>query len=784
MNQSRREFLLRVVESAAFSAAAAALPGCKREAPGGAPPADPAGALAWHKGVCRFCGTGCGVQVATQAGRVIGVQGDVHSPVNRGLLCIKGYSTPLILYGADRLTHPQIRARKGGPLLRASWEDALALVTGKLKDALQKNGPRGIGMYLSGQSTIPEGYAALKWMKGGLGSNNLEANARLCMASAVTGHMTTFGSDEPAGCYDDLDEADVFVLWGANMAEMHPVLFSRMTDRKARQPFVKLVDISVRRTRTTDQADLFLQIVPQGDLALANAIAHCLLRDGRIDTAFVEAHVHFKAGLTQIGYALADRSTFTEAPRPLTLAEFKDFLADYAPEKVAVLTGVPVAQIEELARLYGDPKTRVVTLWTMGVNQHTRGTWMNNLLHNLHLLTGKFGKPGCTSLSLTGQPSACGTAREVGLANNRLPADMVTTNPEHVQRAAALWQVPPERIPTAPGWDTIEMFRALDRGDVSWLWVQCTNPMQSLPNAARYRAAAQKEGRFLVVSDVYPTETTSLADVVLPSALWVEKEGYYGNTERRTQHWAKMVEPPGEARSDVWQILEVARRSGHGALFTLPAVKEHGHSVERALYEEYRQFTLGTGKDLASHDELLAARGLRWPVVKGRETRRRYVEGEDPYVKPGEGVKFYKNKKEEGRAVVWARPYEAPPEVPDAEYPFWLCTGRVLEHWHTGSLTRRVPQLHRAVPRSYVEVHPDDAAALGVTDGASLRLRSRRGSLVLTVSINGRSVPRKGLVFVPFFDERLLINLLTLDASCPISREPDYKKCAVWLERA
>jgi nitrate reductase NapA len=659
-SDTRRDFLRKVVESAACAAALSAAGGCKDRA-GQAPSAGPApapsgGDLTWHKGVCRFCGTGCGVQVAIKGGRAVGVQGDPQSPVNRGLLCVKGYSTPLILYGADRLTQPAIRDRKGGPLRKATWDEALGLIATKFKEALAAAGPRAVGLYLSGQSTIPEGYAALKWMKAGLGSNNLEANARLCMASAVTGHMTTFGSDEPAGCYDDLDEADVFVLWGSNMAEMHPVLFSRITDRKARQPFVKLVDISVRRSRTTEHADHYLPLLPQGDLALANAVAHCLVRDGKIDREFIARHVTFKAGLTGIGYGLEDRFTFTDQPRPLTFDEYAATLKDYAPDKVEKLTGVPAAQVEELARLYGDPKTKVVSLWTMGVNQHTRGTWMNNLLHNLHLLTGKIGKPGSTSLSLTGQPSACGTVREVGVACNRLPADMVTTNPEHVRKAAEIWKVPPEKIPTQPGWDTIEMFRALDRGDLQVLWIQCTNPMQSLPHAARYRAACLKPGRFVVASDVYPSETTQVADVVLPSALWIEKEGYYGNTERRTQHWEKMVEPPGEARPDVWQLVEVARRTGHGDLFAMPA----GVSLERALYEEYRRFTLGTGKDVASHDELVATRGLRWPVVNGKETRRRYVEGEDPYVKPGEGIRFYKNKKDDGRAVVWARPYEPP----------------------------------------------------------------------------------------------------------------------------
>jgi len=439
---------------------------------------------------------------------------------------------------------------------------------------------------------------------------------------------------------------------------------------------------------------------------------------------------------------------------------------------------VPVESIRQLADLYGDPNKKVVSLWTMGMNQHTRGTWINNLVYNLHLLTGKICEPGNNPLSLTGQPSACGTTREVGTFCHRLPADMVVTDPEHRAIAAKIWKVPAEKIPSKPGYNTVELFRALDNGKIKVLWIQVTNPFQTLPNLERYTKAAERPDTFIVVSDVYPTATTRVADVVLPSALWVEKEGMYGNTERRTQHWAKMVEPPGEARPDVWQTVEVAKRMGLGHLF------DYGNApLEEALFEEYRQFTLGTGKDLAPYSLYKQTRGLRWPVVNGRETAYRYLEGHDPYVKPGEGIKFYKNKKTGGKAVVWLRPYEAPPESPDKDYPFWLCTGRVLEHWHSGTMTRRVPELYRANPKAFCELHPDDARRLNVSTGDPVRLISRRGSIVLPADVRGRGVAQRGLVFVPFFDEGKLINLVTLDAYCPISKQPDYKKCAVKVEK-
>ena len=731
--------------------------------------------LSWTKAPCRFCGVGCGVMVGVKDGKVQAVAGDELSPVNRGLLCIKGYSLPAILYGDDRLTAPLLRTN--GKLKEATWDEALGLVAGKFKETLETHGPTAVAIYGSGQWTLSDGYVASKWFRAGLGSNNVEANARLCMASAVTGFLTSFGMDEPMGNYDDLEAADVLVLWGNNMAEMHPVLFSRILESRRQRPNVRVIEISTRRTPTTEWADEFIGIKPNGDLALANAVAHLIVESGRVNQDFVRAHTVFRRGKEKIGYGLEDNFQFTDAPVEITLEEFKTYLADYAPEKAAGPSGVPAETTRRLAEYYADPKVKVVSLWCMGMNQHVRGTWINNLVNNLHLLTGKIGRPGNNPFSLTGQSSACGTVREVGTLAHRLPADMVVTNPEHRRRAAEIWGVPEEKIPSQPGYNTVEMFRALDRGDIRTMWIQCTNPMVTMPNLNRYRDAAKKQGRFIVVSEVYPTPTTDIADVILPSAMWVERTGMFGNSERRTQHWFKAVEPPGQARPDVWQLMEVARRMGYGELFP------YGEDYEREIFEEYRKFTLGHGHDLAHYDDYVEHRGLRWPVVKGKETAYRYVEASDPYVPAGAGYKFYGYKATEGKAVIWARPYEPPPEVPDTEYPFWLTTGRVLEHWHSGSLTRRVPQLHRAVPAAYVEIHPDDARRLNVQNGERVRVVSRRGRIELDAVVEGRGQPLPGSVFVPFFDEGKLINELTLDAYCPISKQPDYKKCAVRIEK-
>jgi len=741
--------------------------------------------LAWGKAPCRFCGTGCGVEVGVEDGKVVAVRGDKLAEVNKGLLCAKGYHLPGLLYGKDRLTHPLLRKADGSGFDKISWDEALDLIATKFKETLAEHGPEAVAMYGSGQWTIFDGYAALKWVKAGMRSNNLDPNARLCMASAVMGFMTQFQSDEPMGCYDDFEAADDFILWGNNMAEMHPVLFSRILEHKRKNPAVRIVDIATRFTPTSQFADTYLEIKPGTDLALANGLLHLIIENDQVDHAFIEENLVFQRGnenVDEIGYGCfgeqAEHYTFSDTAAASSFEELKTFLKDYTPDKVSELTGVPEQQIRSLAEMYGDKKRATLSLWCMGVNQHVRGTWMNNLINDLHLLTGKISRPGNNPFSLTGQPSACGTAREVGTLSNRLPADMLVTVDEHRAKAEEIWGLEPGTIPAKPGYHTVDMFRALVRGDVKAMWIQVTNPWVTLPNLNRFERTPG-DGRFIVVSDIYPTPTTAAADLILPSAAWVEREGMFGNTERRTQHWDKLVEPPGEAKEDAWQIMQVAKRMGMDNLFPWPDDNWH-----QPMFEEYRSFTLGKGKDLASYEQLREARGLRWPVVDGKETRYRYAAGEDPYVKKDRGVHFYKATKTDEKAVVWLRPYHPPAESPDEEYPFWLTTGHVLEHWHSGSMTQRIKELHQAVPEAYCEMNRADAQQLGISNGMRIKISSRRGELLLRAKLDGRGTPPRGSVFVPFFDEGRLINRVTLDAMDCISKEPDYKKCAVQIERA
>jgi nitrate reductase NapA len=748
------------------------------------------------------------------------------------------------MYGSDRLKTPLLRMKDGkydknGEFTAISWTKAFDIMEEKAKATLKAKGPNGLAMFGSGQWTVWEGYAAAKLMKAGFRTNNLDPNARHCMASAVAGFMRTFGIDEPMGCYDDIEHADAFVLWGSNMAEMHPILWTRITDRKLSNKGVKVAVLSTFEHRSYELADIPMIFTPQTDLAILNYIANYIITTGKVNQAFIDKNINFKKSATDIGFGLRPTHALekdatsngypgadgkpkgdTGKSETITFDEYKKFVADYTAEKVSKLSGVSVKDLKSLAELYADPKIKVTSFWTMGFNQHTRGTWANNLVYNIHLLTGKISEPGNSPFSLTGQPSACGTAREVGTFSHRLPADMVVTNPEHRKHTEELWGLPDGTIPDKVGFHAVAMARALKDGKVNFYWQQCNNNMQAGPNInEELYPGWRKPENFIVVSDPYPTVSAMAADLVLPTAMWVEKEGAFGNAERRTQFWRQQVKSPGESRSDLWQLMEFSKRfkmeevwpadllakapklkgkTMFDALFANGVVNKFkaseiqpgfdndeakllGFYPQKGLFEEYAAFGRGHAHDLAPFETYHQSRGLRWPVVDGKETLWRFREGYDPYVKKGEGVKFYGHK--DGKAVIFALPYQAPPESPDKEFDMWLSTGRVLEHWHTGTMTRRVPELYKAFPDAVVFMHPDDAKARGLQRGMEVKVASRRGEIQLRVETRGRNKPPRGLVFIPFFDAGRLVNKLTLDATCPISKETDYKKCAVKVTR-
>lgn len=829
MKLSRRDFIKTNAAAATAAAAGVSLPGVS-------------GVLAsedrirWDKAPCRFCGTGCSVLVGTQNGRIVATQGDPDAPVNRGLNCIKGYFLSKIMYGKDRLTQPLLRKRNGvydkhGDFEAVSWDEAFDVMAEKFKATIKEKGPTAVGMFGSGQWTVWEGYAASKLFKAGFRSNNIDPNARHCMASAVGAFMRGFGSDEPMGCYDDLENADAFVLWGSNMAEMHPILWSRLTDTRLSKKGCEVHVLSTYEHRCYELADNAMTFVPQTDMVILNYIANYIIQNKAYNQEFINSHVNFNQATTDIGYGLREDHPLEQKAKnsgvgkfnAISFEEYAKSVEPYTLDYAAEMSGVEKEKLEWLAKIYADPKRKVTSFWTMGFNQHTRGVWVNGLVYNVHLLMGKISEPGNSPFSLTGQPSACGTAREVGTFSHRLPADLVVKKKAHRDFAEKIWKLPEGTIPEKPGYHAVEQNRMLKDGKLNAYWVMCNNNMQAAANINEeaYPGYRNPEN-FIVVSDPYPTVTAQAADLILPTAMWTEKEGAYGNAERRTQFWRQQVSAPGEARSDLWQLMEFSKRfkaeevwseellnkmpqyrgktlydilyrNGQVDQFAKQTVKDSdnnayqndemdhfGFYVQKGLFEEYRLFGLQgpkKGHNLAEFDTYHKVRGMRWPVVEGKETLWRYREGYDPFVKAGSKIEFY--GKPDGRAAIISAPYEPPAEVPDDEYDLWLSTGRVLEHWHSGSMTQRVPELYRAFPDAVIFMHPEDAEKRGLRRGLPAKVVSRRGEIIARVETRGRNRVPKGLIFVPWFDATVLINKVTLDATDPLSKETDYKKCAV-----
>lgn len=830
MKLTRREFIKNNAIAATAAAAGVSIPGivvAKHKT---------SDTIRWDKAPCRFCGTGCSVLIGTQNDRLVATQGDPESPVNRGLNCVKGYFLSKIMYGKDRLTQPLLRMTDGqydkeGEFTPVSWDTAFDVMAEKWKAALKKKGPTSVGMFGSGQWTVWEGYAASKLFKAGFRSNNLDPNARHCMASAVGGFMRAFGADEPMGCYDDLEHADAFVLWGSNMAEMHPILWSRLTDTRLSKPGCEVHVLSTFRNRCFDLADNGMVFTPQTDLAILNYIANYIIQNKAYNKDFINKHVNFTKTATDIGYGLRPTHALEKRAKnrgkgkltKINLAEFAKAVAPYTLKHASKISGVPQKDLLRLAKLYADPKKKVTSFWTMGFNQHTRGVWANGLIYNIHLLMGKISEPGNSPFSLTGQPSACGTAREVGTFAHRLPADLVVQKKSHRDFSEKIWKLPEGTIPSKPGFHAVLQSRMLKDGQLNAYWVMCNNNMQAAANINEEGLPGYRNPEnFVVVSDPYPTVTAMAADLILPTAMWVEKEGAYGNAERRSQFWRQQVRAPGEAKSDLWQLLEFSKRFNveevwpeeliakkpelrgktlydvlyrngqvdkyptqkikdeKGNLYHNDEMEHFGFYLQKGLFEEYRIFGREgpkKGHDLGEFDQYHKTRGLRWPVVDGKETLWRYREGYDPFVKKGEEVRFYGKK--DGKANIIFAPYEPAAESPDKEYDMWLSTGRVLEHWHSGSMTRRVPELHRAVPDALIFMHPDDAKKRGLRRGMEARVTSRRGEIIARVETRGRNRPPQGLIFVPWFDSGRLINKVTLDATDPLSKQTDFKKCAV-----
>lgn len=695
-----------------------------------APPAQ-----VWKKSVCRFCGVGCGVMLGFRNGKLVDVRGDELAH-NRGRVCVKGSLCVEIPRLPGRLLRPRIGGRD------ASWDEAMSRVAAEFK----RHEPSAVAFYGSGQLYTEESYSANKLFKAGFRSNNVDGNPRLCMSSAAFGYIQTFGKDEPMGCYEDLDHATCFFVIGANLAECHPVLFERI---KLRLPKAKMIVVDPRRTGTAARADRFLQIVPGTDLLLLNAMCQVIVRDGLVDRAFVEEHCEFEGG---------------------DFENYRNFLEPYAPEKVCAVIGLSVAEVREAAHLFAT-SAATTSLWTMGMNQRTQGVSLNRTIHNLHLLTAQICRPGATPMSLTGQGNACGGVRDTGALAHALPGGRSVANAAHRAEMERLWGVPPGTISEKPGLDAVELFRAIGDGRVKCVLIMGTNPMQTLPSLEKFR----KNGFIAVAEPFVDSATSAIADVLLPSALWIEKEGVFGQTERRYQLIEKQIEPPGEARSDLEILVDLADRTGHGALLSA--------RTPEAVWREWSAISASSLYNFAgiTYERLRRTRGLQWPCPDANHpgTKRRFVGGDDPLVTPGRKIEFYGRPNR--RALIHRGEYRPVPEQTTPEFPLILTTGRVLEQWHSGTITDRIPELAGATGRGRAFFHPQDARRLEIRPGDRVLLRSLHGSLELPADVT--PALRLGVVWVSFYDAKVLINRVVADHVDAVSKQPEYKVTAIRATR-
>jgi ferredoxin-nitrate reductase len=655
------------------------------------------------------------------------------------MVCVKGATISESLH-KDRLSYPMVRASLTEPFRRASWDEAYRLIVDRIQTVLDTQGADGICMYGSGQFQTEDYYTAQKLLKGCLGTNNFDANSRLCMSSAVSGYIQSFGADGPPCCYDDIEQTDFAFLIGTNTAECHPILFNRLRKHHKKTDRVKLVVVDPRRTATAEAADLHLAIKPGTDIDLLNGIAYLLLRAGKVDQQFIESCT----------------SNF---------AAFAEVLQHYPPNIVAAKCGISQADLEQTAKWWGASKN-VLSLWSMGVNQSSEGTAKVRHIINLHLMTCQIGRPGAGPFSLTGQPNAMG-GREAGGLAHILPGYRLVKNPAHRAEIEQLWNLPAGRISPQTGKTAWEMITGMETGSIGLLWVVATNPAVSMPDLQRTKAALLRSPFTIHQDAYYPTETAKYAHVLLPAAQWSEKTGVMTNSERTVTLCPAFRSPPGEAKAD-WEVFaEVGRRLGFTAEFWFK------NSAD--VYAEFAQLSAGRPCDVTglSHQYLKDNGPIQWPHPTGCKTKY--------------GKRLYTDFKfhhPDHRAKFAACHSKGLAEPADPDYPFVLTTGRLYGHWHTMTRTGRIPKLQQMHPAPFVEIHPRDAARLNIEPGEMVEIRSRRGTgrfpALVTLAIN------RGTVFVPMHWGELWAkdaeaNLFTHDAACPDSLQPELKACAVQL---
>lgn len=700
--------------------------------------------------LCPYCGVGCGLEVSppAQAGKptnrdgegtpIWKVKGDRNHPSSQGMVCVKG-ATIAEAIDKNRLKYPMMRDSLDEEFRPCTWDEAYDRIVNHIQSVLKKSGSDALCMYGSGQFQTEDYYVAQKLMKGCLGTNNFDANSRLCMSSAVSGYIQSFGADGPPCCYDDLEQTDCAFLIGTNTADCHPIVYNRLRKYHKKNKDVKMIVVDPRRTTTAEDADLHLAIRPGTDIDLLNGIAHLLLHWGYIDSAFIDE-------------CTTDFSNFVEV------------INHYPPQIVAERCGITASDLETAARWWGE-SNRVLSMWSMGVNQSSEGTAKVRGIINLHLMTGQIGKPGSGPFSLTGQPNAMG-GREAGGLCHILPGYRLVKNPQHRAEVEQLWGLPEGQISPYPGRSAWEMITGLETGEVEFLWIGATNPVVSMPDLERTKVALRRSPLTVYQDAYYPTETAAYAHIVLPAAQWGEKTGVMTNSERRVTLCSAFRPPVGQGRPD-WEIFaEVGRRLGFAEQFAFT------NSAE--VYAEFVQVTRGRPCDVTglSH-ERLSSEPVQWPCPDSGDkpdSSRLYTD-----------LRFHTP---DGRARFSAHYSRGLAEPPDPDYPLVLTTGRLYGHWHTQTRTGRIPKICQMHPNPFIEIHPRDASKLGIEDENWVEVRSRRGTCRFPAKVTKAIAP--GTVFVPMhwgalWADNAEANALTHPQACPDSLQPELKACAVQL---
>jgi ferredoxin-nitrate reductase len=693
----------------------------------------------WIPNACAYCGVGCGLKIGVNKGQVVAVRGMKENPVNRGDLCLLGKNLPGMLYSKDRLLYPQVR--EGKDFKKVDWKTVVSNVAQKIKGTVAKHGPDSVALYVSASEYIEEYYIYNKLFKGFIGTNNVESSARLCWASGVVGLATSFGADSPPCSVADIELADLFVLAGYNMSSSKPVLFKRIVQAQKNNK-AKMIVIDPRRTSTAERADIHLKVAPGSDLILFNALSHVMINEGLVNEKEVKSYAN--------GFD-----------------ELKAHVQKFTPEFAAQKTGLSRDTIVEMGRTIGKSQ-KGLFLWGQGLNQSTTGNRKANVFMNLAFLSGNIGKAGAGPLAITGQVSAMGL-REVGSLPHLLPGFRTVTDEKARAEVAAVWgadlaKISPEKGKTIPG-----ILKAIEEGKIKLLWIIHSNPASTFPNTTWARNALSKAETLIVQDSYHPTETTQYAHILLPGAQWAEKEGCLTNSERGYTIARKAVNPPGEARPDMDIVMDVAKELGFGKQFSFKNSEE--------VFEEYKLLTADRPCDSRgmTYARMEKQPGIQWPVptLDHPGTPRRFLDRKFPG--------------KDGKVMLHSHEHQDAAEMPDAEYPLNLITGLVQEHFHSRTRTGKIPQLAKITPEVFVEIHPDDAKKYNATEGAFVRATTRRGSVKARVRVTDAIT--KGSIFLPYHfgfmsGEDQAVNSLTNDAFDEKAKQPEYKACAVKIEKA